>query len=264
MQFHQDGSIRYLQFDILSGIKHAIVTRQGGVSQEQWRSLNLGGTVGDDPLNVEKNKSILYQALQLDSASIYDVWQVHGDNVVATDKPRPREEAHIQADAILTNRPDVTLMMRFADCVPIFLWDPIKRVIGTVHAGWKGTVMKTGERAVQKMVSFYGTKPDDILAAIGPSIGAHHYQVGREVVEQVRSAFPGDEYRLLFPSPEKTNPGVQFDLWEANRLVLNKAGVSRIEIAGICTACHPDDWFSHRRDNGKTGRFATIIRLDHK
>ncbi len=262
MPFSQVGPVRYFQFDSLSGIHNAVVTRSGGVSVQPWSSLNIGGTVGDDPESVARNKTILFDALNLDEGSVYDVWQVHGNRVVVTDQPRSPSVPHLQADAILTDRPGITLLMRFADCVPILLWDPVKSVVGIAHAGWKGTLNRVAEAAVIKMNSHYGCNPGDIRAAIGPSIAAHHYQVGAEVVTQVRAAFPHDNQRLLSAFSWDGNMGAELDLWEANRLVLLQSNVENIEISGVCTACNPQDWFSHRRDRGKTGRFAATIRLN--
>ncbi len=271
MPFTQSGTIRYYTFSLFDEARkilgnsrrltHGIITRRGGVSQVPWASLNLGGTVGDDPRAVLENRQRTFMALDRPFDSLFDVWQVHSREVVCADAPRPINQAHLRADAILTDRPDVTLFMRFADCVPILLFDPARRVVGLVHAGWQGTVQRIAESAVQQMCERYGTRPGDILAGIGPSIGAHHYQVGSEVVLSVRRAF-GDVPGLLYPGPDKNADGkMQFDLWEANRISLEHAGVNQVEIAGICTACHLDDWYSHRGEKGLTGRFGALIGL---
>jgi hypothetical protein len=191
---------------------------------------------------------------------MYDVWQVHSSEVVVAHAPRPPEQAHLRADAILTDRPGVTLFMRFADCVPILLYDPHRRAIGLVHAGWLGTVNQVAVLAVQAMRAAYHCEPGDIIAAIGPSIGAHHYEVGQEVVDQARAAFGQDASGLLQPC-QSCGSGVQFDLWAANQLVLQRAGVKQIEIAGLCTACDLQTWFSHRGEKGKTGRFGALLAL---
>lgn len=261
MEFIQRDSIRFLTFDSLadSGVTHAMITRQGGVSPAPWNSLNVGGTVGDEYERVLENRRRVFQALGRKFESMYDVWQVHGTEVICADAPRDLSTAHLKADAILTDRPDVTLFMRFADCTPIMLYDPIKRVVGLVHAGWQGTVKKTAAYAVQAMHDRYGVTAADVQAVIGPSIGAHHYQVGEEVVEQVRQAFAQDASALLIE--DGSGNRVQFDLWSANRLVLEQAGVRQVEVAGICTACHLQDWYSHRAEHGKTGRFGALISL---
>jgi YfiH family protein len=177
--------------------------------------------------------------------------------VVCVDAPRDPALPHIRADILLTDRPEVTLFMRFADCVPILLYDPVKQVVGLAHAGWLGTVRQVVKTAVEAMRIHYGSLPEDLIAGIGPSIAAHHYEVGLEVVEQVRRTFGGQAESLL-PS---RNGAVQFDLWAANCLALENCGVRKIEISGLCTACHTEDWYSHRKEQGKTGRFGVLIAL---
>jgi len=178
--------------------------------------------------------------------------------VICTDAPRPQQVTHKKADAILTDNPEVTLFMRFADCVPILFFDPVKKVVGLAHAGWRGTVNQIATATVEKMVSVYGCCSEDIEAGIGPSIGPEHYEVGPEVVQQVRENF-GPQAAFLLKS---RNGSTYFDLWEANRFLLKKAGLMKIEISGLCTACHPQDWFSHRGEQGKTGRFGALIALN--
>ncbi|MBL7161776.1 MAG: peptidoglycan editing factor PgeF [Anaerolineales bacterium] len=262
MPFHKVNSIRYYCFDIFetSALTHAVFTRQGGLSPRPWDSLNMGASamVLDDHDRVRNNRILAFNALGREPESMYDVWQVHSVDVVCAEKPRPRDVPHIKADAILTDNPEVTLFMRFADCVPILLYDPVQRVVGVVHAGWQGTVRKILSVVVEAMVERYQSKPEDIQAGIGPSIAAHHYEVGVEVVEQVRQVFGEDAERLL-PAPDGA---VQFDLWRANQLLLEQAGVRDIQISGICTACHLDDWYSHRAEKGKTGRFGALIGLN--
>lgn len=257
MPFHQNHLVRYFTFDSLdeAGVAHAVFTRQGGVSPEPWQALNLGGTVGDNPANVAENRDRAFRALGRPVESLYDVWQVHSADVVCTQAPRPLDTPHLKADAILTDQPEVTLLMRFADCVPVLLYDPIRRVAGIAHAGWLGTVRRTALAAVRAMHDQYGSQPEDLLAGIGPSIGAHHYEVGPEVAEQVRAAF-GQDANALLPA---RNGAVQFDLWAANHLVLEEAGVRQVEVAGLCTACDLSSWYSHRAERGRTGRFGALI-----
>lgn len=259
MPFHQPDHVRYFTFESLQGeaVVQAIFTRLGGVSPEPWRGLNLGGTVGDALENVAENRRRAFAAAGRTVESLYDVWQVHGTDVVRADSPRPLQTPHARADAILTDRPEVTLLMRFADCVPVFLYDPRHKAAGLVHAGWQGTVRRTALAAVRALQAEYGSRPGDLLAGIGPSIAAHHYPIGQEVADQVRAAF-GQDASALLPAQDGT---VQFDLWAANRLVLEQAGVRRIEIAGWCTACHLQDWFSHREEGGRTGRFGALLAL---
>ncbi len=258
MPFQSHGEIRYFQFEQLGrGLTHAVFTRRGGVSPRPWAALNLGSTVGDDLERVRTNRRLALAALERAPASVYDVWQVHGVEVAIAEAPRSPESPHLQADAIITNKPGLTLMMRFADCVPIMLHDPVRKVAGIAHAGWMGTVRGTLRFAVEAMQGRYGSSPADILAAIGPSIGPDHYEVGPDVVIQVQQAFGNDAASLL-----SVNAGsMKFDLWAANRLLLERAGVRHVEVAGLCTACHTGDWYSHRAEKGRTGRFGAMIAL---
>jgi purine-nucleoside/S-methyl-5'-thioadenosine phosphorylase / adenosine deaminase len=252
------GELRILQFESFDQeVVQAVFSRHGGVSPEPWASLNLGGTVGDDPQRVSENRQRAFTAVQRDPLSLYDVWQVHGVEVVIADAPRPPHAQHEQADIILTDKPGVTLMMRFADCVPILLHDPVRHVVGIAHAGWLGTVRGTGRAAVETMQFRYGCQPENIMAAIGPSIGPDHYVVGMDVINQVRQNFGQDANGLL----GRRDGQVFFDLWAANRLLLEQAGVHQIECTEICTACSTGDWFSHRAEKGRTGRFGAMIGL---
>lgn len=260
---HSDG-LSYFVFNHLSseGVVHGIFTRHGGLSKEPWASLNMGGTVGDDPQCVLENRRRAFQSLGRPVESSFDVWQVHSTRVVSSDAPHPPDQPHIQADAIITNNPDVTLFMRFADCVPIILYDPRQKAIGLVHSGWQGTVEKIVLNAVLEMEKQFSTTPADLLAGIGPSIGPDHYTVGKDVTDRVRKSFGGQSDRvLIIEDNAKAGSTEKFDLWTANRLLLESCGVRDIEISDICTACHMDDWFSHRAEKGRTGRFGAMIGL---
>jgi hypothetical protein len=260
MTFLQSGLIKYYTFDrhFQSSIKHAFFTRQGGVSPAPWDSLNVGGYIGDNLENTYINRVRSFEALNRDPNSVYDVWQVHSSDVICTSAPRLMHVAHKKADAILTDNPKVTLFMRFADCVPIMFYDPIKKVVGLAHAGWRGTVNQIATATVEKMVSEYGCHREVIQAGIGPSIGPDHYEIGAEVIEQVIENFGKDASHLL----HSKNGSTHFDLWMANHILLQNAGIKEIEISGICTACHLKDWFSHREEHGKTGRFGALIALE--
>jgi hypothetical protein len=262
MPFHTPDDLRYFTFDSLDheDILHAVFTRNGGVSPQPWMSLNVGGLVGDDPARVVENRKRCFNEVGRLPETMFDVWQVHGSDVVCTDAPRPLDIPHQKADIILTDRPDVTLFMRFADCVPVLLYDPRRRVVGLAHAGWLGTVKRAVSSAVQAMHSRYGSNPADIIAAIGPSIAAHHYEVGPEVIDQVRAAFGADSTGLLLSS-NGDGQRIYFDLWAANYLILEQCGLRQIEMTGECTACRTEDWFSHRGEHGKTGRFGVLIGL---
>jgi YfiH family protein len=257
--FYQAGAKKYYRFSSLEnqGIVHAIFTRHGGVSPAPWKSLNFGGSVGDDVKRVLLNRESALSSVNLKPENVYDTYQIHSTEIVLTDQPLSPNEPHVKADAIVTNSPNITLMMRFADCVPILLFDPVNRVIGISHAGWVGTINKIAGKTVLKMKLKYGTRPKDVLAAIGPSIGPDHYSVGFDVIEKVRSSFGAEADRLIIDNQGKS----YFDLWKANQVVLNEVGVIRIEVSGICTNCNMDDWYSHRGEHGKTGRFGVVIDI---
>ena len=260
MSFSQRNGLRYYTFEIFpKDITQAVFTRQGGVSPRPWNSLNVGGSIGDDITHVRANRIRSFAALGRVPESIHDVWQVHSADVIYADAPRSLDTPYQKADVMLTDNPQVTLFMRFADCTPILLYDPKKRVIGIVHSGWLGTVLGAACAAVQAMQERYASNPADILAAIGPAIGPDHYEVGEDVITQVQDAFGAEAQSLL----ERHGESTHFNLWRANQLLLAKAGVGQIEIAGICTACHTDDWFSHRAEKGKTGRFGALIALQN-
>lgn len=259
MGFRDFNGLRYYQFDLFEDklIDHGLFTRRGGVSPQPWASLNLGGTVGDIRENVIENRRRIFQSVDRQVESICDVWQVHSPTVMIAKRPRALEAAHEKADAILTNCPEITLFMRFADCVPILLHDPIQRVVGIVHAGWKGTVLKVVNNAVKEMINTFHSKPENILAGIGPSICFNHYEIGHDVANDFRNVFGSDSGEILLNDDHK----IFLDLWKANRILLEQEGVKHIQISGVCTACHLEDWYSHRGEHGKTGRYGALIAL---
>lgn len=258
MPFSQQNGLRYYTFEIFpEQVTQAVFTRQGGVSPHPWDSLNVGGSIGDDISHVRENRIRSFRALGRATESIHDVWQVHSADVVYAEAPRPLNTPYQKADIILTDKPHVTLFMRFADCTPVMLYDPKKQAIGIVHSGWLGTVRGAAHAAVQAMQERYASDPADLLAAIGPSIGPDHYEIGPDVIAQVKQAFGTDADALL----EAHGENIHFDLWKANQVLLQNSGVKQIETAGICTACHTEDWYSHRGEKGKTGRFGAMIAM---
>ena len=257
MPFQHNNGIRYFSFKNLAGVTHAVFTRRGGVSPAPWNSLNVGGSVGDEIAHVRANRVRSFDALGRDPASIHDVWLVHGTDVVHADAPRDLTLKPPQADIVITDNPKVTLFMRYADCVPLLFHDPKKGVVALAHAGWLGTVRGVASAALDAMHRRYGTNPRDVRAAIGPAIGPDHYEIGMDVAEQIRAAFGARAESLLKANGERFH----LDLWKANQLQMEEAGVGEIEIAEICTACHLDDWFSHRAEQGRTGRFGALISL---
>jgi hypothetical protein len=258
MPFAESDGLRYYQFDIFSkNVLNAVFTRQGGVSPEPWTSLNLSISVGDDPARVADNRIRAVNSLGRNPASLHDVWLVHGVDVVHASAPRPLDALAQKADILFTDNPEVSLFMRFADCVPLLFHDPKKGVIGIAHAGWMGTVKGVAEVSVNAMRERYGSNPGDIVAGIGPSIGADHYEVGEEVAVQFREKFGAESEKII----QIRDGQIYLDLWTANALQLQKAGIEQIQVSGLCTACHLDDWYSHRAEKGKTGRFGALVAL---
>jgi YfiH family protein len=260
MPFQQNEDLKYFCFELLedAGVVQGIFTRHGGVSLHPWHSLNVGGGSGDTREHIIENRWRMFQSVGRKVESLFDVWQVHSSRVICSDTPRPLNQPHEKADAILTDNERVTLFMRFGDCVPIFIHDPIRRVVGIIHAGWQGTIDKIAAAAVQSMKMQYHCAPQDLLVGIGPSIGPDHYEVGDDVILKARQAFGNDASEILL----KENGRTSMDLWKANSLILREAGVKHIQVSGVCTACHVDDWFSHRAENGNTGRFGAILALN--
>jgi hypothetical protein len=218
----------------------------------------VGATVGDDPDHVRENRRRLLESLGRKPESVYEVWQVHSARVIVVDGPR--SDAQIEkADAMVTDDARVTLLMRFADCVPILIHDQVRRAIGIAHAGWLGTTRKVAAELVRTMKREYGCDPKNMRAAIGPSIARHHYEVGPEVEQAVQQAFGKQAQKHL----RYKNGRIYLDLWSANQALVESEGVSQIEVSGLCSACALDDWYSHRGEDGKTGRFGVAIALRH-
>lgn len=259
VRFVEKEGLRYYQFDLFKGqpLFHAVLTRRGGFSKKPYESLNTAGTVGDDPMAVLKNHQKIYQVLGYEFYSRFDVWQVHSSTVICADAPRGAGIPHDKADGILTNNPQVTLFMRFGDCVPILLVDPVSKAIGIIHAGWQGTYQRIAQKAIEKMVACYGSDPKSILAGIGPSICQDCYEVGPEVYQAFLMGF-GEKGNCYFNQHQGS---YHLDLCKANREMLMEVGVQRIEMSGMCTACHLDEWYSHRGEQGQTGRFGVLMAL---
>lgn len=258
---HDVNGLRYYTFESFQNqpVDHGIFTRLGGLSQGPYASLNLGGTVGDDPAAVAANHKRLFSVFNRPYESRFDVWQVHGRTLMFTDSPRPADQKHLPADGIFTTNPDVTLMMRFADCVPLVFHDPSQRIVGIVHAGWQGTLLKISAEAVHLLQERFGSEPRDLQVGIGPSICGECYQVGEDLRIRFLDAF-GEPALSFFREREDK---LYLDLWAANEWTLRQAGVEKIEQSNLCTAMHLDEWYSYRKEKGITGRFATMIALKH-
>ena len=256
-QFH--NGLTFYQFPGLnahSDLYHGIFTRVGGVSRAPFASLNLSRSVGDDPEAVHENNQRMLAVFDMTPNLAATAWLVHGRAVgvmTAADRGGYRQGV----DAIITREPGLALTMRFADCVPILFHDPVNHAIGIAHAGWRGVACNVIGATVQALRDHFGTRPLDVWAGIGPCIGVDRYRVGAEVVEQVAPACP-----LGVPIIRRQADGsLCLDLNAAVTAQLQACGVRQIQDAGICTASNPSEWFSHRREGGKTGRFGVVIGL---
>jgi polyphenol oxidase len=256
----QHDDLIYYQFNLLAQfpeLDHGVFTRSGGVSTGYHDSLNVSTTVGDDPANVLINRQRMASVFGLRDEDTRFTWQVHSADVLPVDRATIQTTPPPHADGIITNDPHVPLVMRFADCTPVVLYDPVQHAIGIAHAGWKGTVLGAGAATARAMIERYGSHPADIVAGIGPAIGPCCYEVGPEVVEAIHSTFKSSADLI---TPPQNGHGTHLNLWEANALALRDLGVEQIEIAGICTSCNRE-FYSHRRDQGKTGRFGVLLNL---
>ncbi len=251
-------------FEAVPFVRHGFSTRLGGVSSGIFESMNLSFTRGDDAALVRENFDRFCNAVGVDSRNAVISAQEHHTvvyNATAADRGRGvlRERGYTNIDGLLTDEPDVVLFTQYADCVPLFFVDPIKRVVGTAHAGWRGTAAKMGAVMVERMVSDYGCCREDILTAVGPSIGPCCF----EVDEPVRLAFA----EAIDFAPECTrevgNGKSYIDLWEINRRTFLEAGIKEdhITVTDLCTRCHPDVLWSHRATAGKRGSLVGCIAI---
>ncbi|HEY6278006.1 MAG TPA: peptidoglycan editing factor PgeF [Streptosporangiaceae bacterium] len=241
-----------------------VTTRQGGVSAGRYATLNLSFAVGDDPAGVHKNRQRAATAFGAGLADFVFAAQVHGRHAqIVTDADRGRgaltdADPAGPADALVTTEPGLVLAILVADCVPIALYDPAAHVLACVHAGWRGTAAQVTTAALAAMGSL-GSRPEHVIAGIGPAIAAEAYRVGEDVASAIRAAFGPESEHLLAAS----GPGQWLlDLPSANRAALRAAGVPghQIHLAGLATGANPGLFFSHRADP-PCGRFALLARL---
>ncbi len=258
MERVSQSGLSYYRHEGWDGLAHGIFTRHGGVSESYWTSLNVGGTNGDDADAVRENHRRMYRVADVHAERAVTTWLVHGTDTIAVHHPTEKRGWLAKADGMITNQPDTPLVMRFADCVPLLLYDPTKGAIGLGHAGWRGTVKGMAASLVRKMRIAYGSQPEDIEAVLGPAISGRNYRVGEEVAVQAR-AYYGDEPSLI--SRDADSGGVYLDLWQANRLDFERQGVRNVTVLEICTFENTDDFFSHRAEQGKTGRFGVVMSL---
>ena len=263
---HKEKNIWHGKFSIFPDdtVVHAVSARLGGVSKEPYSSLNLAFHVGDDAEAVRQNRQIFAHSLLLNAKDIVSPKQVHGVNVMRVGKEqrglgaKDYESAIADTDALITNEPNVPLLLCFADCTPIIFVDPENKAVGVAHAGWKGTAGRIAAKTVEAMRESFGTHPDKCLVGIGPSISKAVYEIGDDVAKIFLENF---SYSDKFLS--KVNNKYHLDLWEANRKILLEAGVRayNIEVAGVCTFEENAWYYSYRKEAGNTGRIGAIVAL---
>ncbi|MGE0088361.1 MAG: peptidoglycan editing factor PgeF [Bacteroidales bacterium] len=251
LTFYQFQNLHKIQ-----GLKHFTSTRLGGVSRNHLESLNLGYTVNDNPELVDKNLELLAEATQISKSCMVFPKQTNGTNIAIV---KSVNDVFSDTDALITNIPGICIGVRTADCVPVIIYEPEKRIIAAVHSGWKGTVEKIAKNTIEIMVSEFGANPKKMIAGIGPSISPDVYEVGPDVINLVIKAFGNNHVLKQITGSEKA----LFDLWQANKMVLTESGIpeSNIEIAEMCTFSNSDLFYSARRDKQKTGRLATGIMM---
>jgi len=269
MEQREREGVPFLIFPELSEtglVTHGFSTRLGGVSEGVFSSMNLSFTRGDQEAHVRENYRRLGQAMGFSCENLVCSDQTHTTNVrVVTGEDRgkgfTRPKDYKDVDGLITNVPGLVLATFYADCVPLFLVDPVHGAIGLSHSGWKGTVGKIGKCTVERMGEAYGTKPEDLLAAIGPSICQPCYEVSEDVIFQFQKVFEKQFWPELFY--EKSSGKYQLNLWRANELIFQEAGLKKEQIVttDICTCCNPKTLFSHRASRGKRGNLGAFLML---
>lgn len=263
-----DG-VGMLQFPLLekSGVvKHGFSTRLGGVSEGIYSTMNLSFSRGDKEEAVRENYRRIAKALDVPEDSFVLSHQTHTTNVVKVTKADcgnglTRPLSYQDVDGLITNEPEICLTTFYADCVPLYFVDPVKKAIGLSHSGWRGTVGKMGKCTIEKMQKEFGCNPKDMIVAVGPSICQDCYEVSEDVIEEFQAAFEEKDWNQLFY--KRSNGKYQLNLWKANELIFLEAGIPRTQIAitNLCTCCNPEVLFSHRASHGKRGNLAAFLAL---
>lgn len=256
--FSSDG------MDAAGGAAHGFSTRLGGVSEGMWASLNLGASRGDDPDHVRENYRRFFTAIGGSAGKLAMTNQVHGGTVrcvtTADLHADPCGKVSYEADGLMTDLPGVALVIYSADCIPILFYDPVRRVIAAVHAGWRGTAAGIATAAVERMADVFGCNPADILAAVGPGIGPDCFETHEDVPNAMTAALSTAVLRHI---KIKENGKFSVDLKAINAMRLEQAGLDpdHIAVSGICTACDPDRFWSHRKQGTSRGSMAAAIQL---
>lgn len=263
------GEVLLLYYPLLAQtgmVKHCFTTRIGGVSEGIFSSMNLSFTRGDEASAVRTNFKRLAEALEVDCEKFVFTDQTHTTNVRKVTgedagKGLMKARDYSDVDGLITNEPGVVLSTFYADCVPLYFVDTVHRAIGLSHSGWRGTVGRMGAVTVDAMRREYGSNPEDIFCAIGPSICQDCYEVSEDVTEAFAREFAGRSDELL-----KRGAGegkYQLDLWKANEIVLLDAGIKseHLAVTDICTCCNPELLFSHRASKGRRGNLGAFLCL---
>ena len=263
-----NNGVPYISYRILDDIpwlKNAVSTRLGGVSKDYLASMNLGFNRGDLDENVIRNHEIFANVIGVNPKNIVTGNQTHTTNVKVVTKDDCgkgiyRDRNYTDIDGLITNEKGIVLATYYADCVPPLIVDTKNKAIGLSHSGWRGTIGKIGKVTIEKMGELYGTKPEDIVACIGPSICQKCYEISEEVAVQFKEAFPDNIKEILI---DKGNGKYQLDLWECNRINFKEAGVlpENIKVTDICTCHNTDVLFSHRGHNGKRGNIGAFLSI---
>lgn len=263
------GEVLYLTYPLLENtgiVKHGFSTRVGGVSEGVLSSMNLSFSRGDDENAVRENFRRMANALDVEEDSFVFSQQTHTTNVrkvTLEDKGKglTRKLDYQDIDGLISNVPGLCLSTFYADCVPLYFVDPVRKAIGLSHSGWRGTVGKIGAVTVRKMQKEYGSNPKDIIAAIGPSICQDCYEVSEDVIMEFQNNFDKKYWNELYY--QKENGKYQLNLWKANEIVLEEAGVLKehIAVTNLCTCCNHEMLFSHRATQGKRGNLAAFLAL---
>lgn len=244
--------------ELFDFISHGFLSRTGGVSKAQFSSLNFDTRDGDNTENIEQNKIIAGKLFGFDPARLLTIRQVHGNDVLIIDKPVKNIDGFslTPADATVTNQRNIAIGILTADCAPIILVDPVLKVIGIVHAGWRGTAKRVVKKAIEAMASHFGADKNTIIAAVGPSIGQCCYKVD----ETVAKDFGVGKFI------QKESNYWRLDLKKANARQMQESGIleENISVENLCTSCRNDLFFSYRADNKKTGRQLNFIVMREK
>lgn len=265
---NEKNGVVYLTFPKLAaaGVRHGFSTRMGGVSKGYLGTMNLSFTRGDREENVRENFRRIADAIGFREEQLVFSAQVHETKIRKVTAANRGEgitkETAPGIDGLATDEADVPLYTSYADCVPLLFYDPQKKVVAMAHSGWRGTAARIGAKMVHFMEKEYGSRAENIIAAVGPSICRKCYEVSEDVAQAFREAFRPEQFPLLFD--EKGQGKYQLDLWEANRIILTEAGIlpEHLDVTDLCTCCNHDKLFSHRASHGKRGNMGCFMRLD--